>query len=467
MTIKGIDLGRNTPLLDSMLRQRLTSCRSFGCRMYSTKPAVSTNATTAHDVSNKQRLFFTDPISPGSVFFLPNGTKIFNKLVQFMKLQQEHKYGFKEVVTPLVYRKSLWEQSGHWDNYKDDMFRVEGNDSSKEEYGLKPMNCPGHCLIFKKFDRSYSELPVRLSDFSALHRNEASGALSGLTRVRKFHQDDGHIFCTPEQVEEELAKCLKLVDMCYTKIFPLGKDSQFESYVMELSTRPESYIGELAMWNHAEDVLKGVLERTGKQWELNDGDGAFYGPKIDIKVSDQTGKYHQVATIQLDFQLPERFDLRYKDKDNTYKRPIMIHRAVFGSLERFMAMLIDSCEGKWPFWLSPRQAMVIPVNTRKDDQMKASKELVSYLRHEADAENDTPVPLNSFHFNVDIDDRAEPVGYRIKDALMKDYSYLIIIGDKEVETSKFAIRTRQDRKLEHLTSEEIFAKFSDLERHYR
>lgn len=450
-----------------MLRQQLSSYRLLSIRFQSSKSAVSTNAATTHEVSNNQRLFFTDPLSPGSIFFLPNGTKVFNKLVQFMKLQQQHKFGFKEVITPLVYKKSLWEQSGHWLNYKDDMFRVEGNDSSKEEYGLKPMNCPGHCLIFKKFDRSYSELPVRLSDFSALHRNEASGALSGLTRVRKFHQDDGHIFCTPEQVEEELVKCLKLVDLCYTKIFPLQKDSQSESYSMELSTRPESYIGDLKMWNHAEDVLKGVLDKSGKQWEINEGDGAFYGPKIDIKVSDQTGKFHQVATIQLDFQLPERFDLRYKDRDNSYKRPIMIHRAVFGSLERFMAMLIDSNEGKWPFWLSPRQAMVIPVNTKKEDQIQASRRLVSHLRHDADANDDAPVSFNSFHFNVDLDERAEPVGYRIKDALMKDYSYLIIIGEKEVQTSKFAIRTRQDRKLEHLTEQEIFAKFTELERTYK
>lgn len=447
-------------------------CRQFVIRRlingahYSTKPPVPTNADTVHEVSNKQRIFFTEPISPGSVFFLPNGTKIFNKLVQFMKLQQQHKYGFEEVITPLVYRKSLWEQSGHWDNYKDDMFRVIGNDASKEEYGLKPMNCPGHCLVFKKFDRSYSELPIRLSDFSPLHRNEASGALSGLTRVRKFHQDDGHIFCTPEQVEEEMVKCLKLVDLCYTKVFPLSKESQTAAYSFELSTRPENYIGDLKVWDHAEEVLKGILGKSGKKWEINEGDGAFYGPKIDVKVSDKTGKSHQVATIQLDFQLPERFDLRYKDRDNTYKRPIMIHRAIFGSLERFLAMLIDSNEGKWPFWLNPRQAMVIPVNTKKTGQVKASRELVAYLRHEADASDDKPVPLNSFHFNVDIDERAEPVGYRIKDALIKNYSYLIIIGDKEVESSNFAVRTRQDRNLEHLTSEEIFTKFSELEKNY-
>lgn len=434
----------------------------LGSHHYSTNANVGSGGTSL-DISKQQRLFFTDPVSPGSIFFLPNGTKIFNKLIQFMKLQQQYKYGFQEVITPLIYRKLLWEQSGHWENYKEDMFRVEGHDTLKQEYGLKPMNCPGHCLVFKRFDRSYNELPLRLSDFSALHRNEASGALSGLTRVRKFHQDDGHIFCTPEQVEQEMNQCLKLVDMCYSKIFTFGEEA---GYSMELSTRPDNYIGDLNVWNHAENVLKEILEKSGKIWKLNEGDGAFYGPKIDIKVKDHNGKAHQVATVQLDFQLPERFELRYKDKDNNYKRPIVIHRAVFGSVERFMGMLMDSNQGKWPFWLNPRQAMVIPVNTKKIEQVRVSHDLLMKLRGIDNDDSATPVALNSFHFNADIDDRAEPVGYRIKDALIKNYSYLIIIGDKEVETNKFAIRTREDRKLEHLTGDEIFAKFCDLERNY-
>lgn len=384
-----------------------------------------------------------------------------------MKLQQQFKYGFKEVVTPLIYRKSLWEQSGHWDNYKEDMFRVEGHDTSKEEYGLKPMNCPGHCMVFKRFDRSYNELPLRLSDFSPLHRNEASGALSGLTRVRKFHQDDGHVFCTPDQVESEIAKCLKLVDMCYTKVFPLSQELANDAYTLELSTRPEHFIGDIKVWDYAESVLKNILNKFGKPWELNEADGAFYGPKIDIKVTDHTGKYHQVATIQLDFQLPERFDLKYKDSDNTYKRPIMIHRAVFGSVERFMAILIDSNHGKWPFWLNPRQAMVIPVNTKRQGQVDACRDLMIKLRGQGNEDSSDPVEMNSFHFNVDLDERPEPVGYRIKDALMKNYSYLIIIGDKEVETGKYAIRTREDRQLQHLSDDEIFGKFCELEKHYK
>lgn len=434
---------------------------------YCTKHAKDTAASTSHDVSNKQQLFITDPISPGSVFFLPNGTKIFNKLVNFMKLQQQNKYGFEEVITPLIYRKTLWEQSGHWENYKDDMFRVEGHDVNKEEYGLKPMNCPGHCIVFKRFDRSYNELPLRFSDFSPLHRNEASGALSGLTRVRKFHQDDGHIFCTPEQVEEEISKCLQLVDMCYTRIFPLGAENTPTVYSLRLSTRPEDkYIGDLKVWDHAEDVLKHILNNSGKSWSISEGDGAFYGPKIDVLVSDHTGKSHQVATIQLDFQLPERFNLKYKDKDNTYKRPIMIHRAVFGSVERFMAMLIDSNGGKWPFWLNPRQCMVIPVNTKSKEMCEAADAIAKKLRGE-DTAADEPVQLNSFHFNADVDSRAEPVGYRIKDALVRNYSYLVIVGEKELESGKFAIRTRESRKLEYLNADEIFEKFSELERNYK
>ncbi|SCV04809.1 LANO_0G12574g1_1 [Lachancea nothofagi CBS 11611] len=435
---------------------RLRYCAS--CR-------VETVASVSHEVSAKQQLFITDPISPGSIFFLPNGVKIFNKLVKFMKLQQQNKYGFQEVMTPLIYRKSLWEQSGHWENYKEDMFRVEGQDLDKEEYGLKPMNCPGHCVVFKRFARSYSELPLRFSDFSALHRNEASGALTGLTRVRKFHQDDGHIFCTPDQVESEITKSLELVDLCYSKIFLLGPNNSPTQYSLRLSTRPEHYIGDSKVWDLAEDVLRGILEKSNKEWAVNEGDGAFYGPKIDVLLKDHNGKSHQVATIQLDFNLPERFDLKFKDKDNTYKRPIMIHRAVFGSLERFMAMLIDSNGGKWPFWLNPHQCMVIPLKTNNKEMVEKAKEITKILRGE-NVPIDQPVKMNTLHFNVDIDDRAEPVGYRIKDAIMRKYSYLIMVGAKEIETGKFAVRTQDSRELSHLTVDEIFSTFAELEQNY-
>ena len=427
---------------------------------------IDSAANTANEVSQKQELYITDPISPGSVFFLPNGTKIFNKLVSFMKLQQQNKYGFQEVVTPLIYRKTLWEQSGHWENYKDDMFRVEGNDLSKEEYGLKPMNCPGHCVIFKRFDRSYNDLPLRFSDFSPLHRNEASGALSGLTRVRKFHQDDGHIFCTQEQVHQEIKKCLELVDMCYTSVFPISGNDTKPAYSLTLSTRPEKFVGEIDVWNHAEDTLKSILSESGHSYTINEGDGAFYGPKIDILVHDHTGKSHQVATIQLDFQLPERFKLEYKSKDNDYKRPIMIHRAVFGSVERFMAILIDSNKGKWPFWLNPNQCMVIPVKTQDKKIMDLAEKTVKTLRAE-NTDPKSPIPPNSFHFSVDMDCRDESVSKRIRDAIKKHYSFIIMIGDKEVESDKVAIRTRESRNVNQLTLKEVFDKFVDLETNYK
>ncbi|AJS53920.1 ASG_G0031360.mRNA.1.CDS.1 [Saccharomyces cerevisiae] len=445
--------------------------RAFYSTRKATKNASSaTPATMTSMVSQRQDLFMTDPLSPGSMFFLPNGAKIFNKLIEFMKLQQKFKFGFNEVVTPLIYKKTLWEKSGHWENYADDMFKVETTDEEKEEYGLKPMNCPGHCLIFGKKDRSYNELPLRFSDFSPLHRNEASGALSGLTRLRKFHQDDGHIFCTPSQVKSEIFNSLKLIDIVYNKIFPFvkGGSGAESNYFINFSTRPDHFIGDLKVWNHAEQVLKEILEESCKPWKLNPGDGAFYGPKLDIMVTDHLRKTHQVATIQLDFQLPERFDLKFKDQDNSYKRPIMIHRATFGSIERFMALLIDSNEGRWPFWLNPYQAVIIPVNTKNAQQLDMCTALQKKLRNEREADDMEPVPLNDWHFNVDLDIRNEPVGYRIKSAILKNYSYLIIVGDEEVQLQKYNIRERDNRKsFEKLTMSQIWEKFIELEKNYK
>ncbi|VEU19384.1 DEKNAAC100359 [Brettanomyces naardenensis] len=423
----------------------------------------STNANQS--IATKQRLYMLDPYSPGSPFFLPNGTRIINKLIKFMKLQQS-KQDFTEVITPLIFKKDLWEISGHWQNYKEDMFKVESNDKSKlleEElndiYGLKPMNCPGHCLVFGRFVRSYRELPIRLSDWSSLHRNEASGALTGLTRVRRFHQDDGHIFCTRGQIGEEIAKTLKLIKICYG-VFG------FDKYRMVLSTRPsEKYMGKLEEWDLAEKQLAGVLDDTvgSKKWSINEGDGAFYGPKIDITLTDKFGKEHQVATIQLDFQLPQRFDLKYQSENDTLETPIMIHRAILGSVERFMAMLIDHYEGKWPFWLSPRQAVVIPINS---SHVEYAEKLQLKLSNEShDFENATK--LSDEHFYVDVDSRNETVGFRTKDAIAKGYNYIIMVGDKEMESNKLAIRSRNDRKVEQLTAEEVLAKFRQLEETYQ
>ncbi|CAI9101279.1 OLC1v1038567C1 [Oldenlandia corymbosa var. corymbosa] len=279
------------------------------------------------ELGKKQELFFFHPLSPGSCFFLPHGTRVYNKLLEFIRNEYWDR-GYEEVVTPNNFNMELWEKSGHAQNYKENIFVFE---IEHQEFGQKPMNCPGHCVMFKHRVRSYRELPLRLADFGVLHCNEASGALSGLTRVRRFQQDDAHIFCTESQ----------------------------------LSTRPEEkFVGELETWDKAEAALTEALNEFGQPWEVNEGDGAFYGPKIDISVKDAMRRKFQCATLQLDFQLPSRFDLSYTTEDEIRERPVMIHRAILGSVERMFAILLEHYKGKWPFWLSPRQAIVCPVSLR-------------------------------------------------------------------------------------------------------
>eukprot|EP00835_Amoeboradix_gromovi_P000351 NODE_12_length_45166_cov_0.552511.p6 type:complete len:565 gc:universal NODE_12_length_45166_cov_0.552511:27322-25628(-) len=272
--------------------------------------------------------------SPGSAFFLPHGTRVYNKLVDYMK-EQYRKRGFHEVITPNMYNTRLWETSGHWMNYQENMFSF---DVEKEKFALKPMNCPGHCLMFKNRDRSYRELPLRLADFGVLHRNEFSGALSGLTRVRRFCQDDAHIFCTINQIKQEMLGCLDFLKEVYG-VFGFKFD-------LRLSTRPEKYLGEVETWNEAEKLLQSALDEFGNPWTINEGDGAFYGPKIDITVKDALNRSHQCATIQLDFQLPQRFGLEYRSETGL-DRPVMIHRAILGSVERMFAVLLEHYAGKW------------------------------------------------------------------------------------------------------------------------
>ena len=346
-------------------------------------------------LGKEQELFFFHDLSPGSCFFLPHGTRIYNSLMAFLR-SEYWKRGYEEVITPNMYNSKLWQTSGHWQNYKDNMFTF---DVEKDQFGLKPMNCPGHCLLFGHRERSYRELPWRVADFGVLHRNEFSGALTGLTRVRRFQQDDTHIFCTDEQIESEIGG---LFDFLKTVYGTFGF-----KFKLVLSTRPEKYVGDIETWNVAEKKLETALNTFtaagGSPWELNPGDGAFYGPKIDISISDALDRDYQCATIQLDFQLPQRFKLEYmtaeksdKPKEDSgakehsqkvtmpipaettptaqgpttegrdilppgYARPVMIHRAIYGSLERFIAILTEHFGGKWPFWMSPRQLMVIPV----------------------------------------------------------------------------------------------------------
>lgn len=411
--------------------------------------------------------------SPGSPIFLPNGAKIFNKLVDFLRGQYV-RYGFEEVITPIIYKKSLWAKSGHLENYKENMYSVTGyankgsessccgGDAAKDappeleedgEYGLKPMNCPGHCLIFASQLRSYRDLPIRYADFSSLHRNEISGALSGLTRVRRFHQDDGHIFCRPIQVEEEIKKTLDFVRVVYS-VLNLGAD-----FRLALSTRPEEhFIGSEEEWARAEKSLEKALDTSGLPWTLNPGDGAFYGPKIDIVIKDTDGKEHQTATIQLDFQLPKRFELEYQAPAPEYEargeetteagllesygpvQPVMIHRAVLGSVERLMALLIEKYNGKWPFWLNPRQAIVLQVTTSESVHDWAQHVRNVLLGNDnaneyenLKAGNGVSTPLRLTGLSVDIDSSAQSLGKKIRDAKAAGYGAILVVGDADVK----------------------------------
>ncbi|CAG8982318.1 hypothetical protein HYALB_00005319 [Hymenoscyphus albidus] len=405
----------------------------------------------------QQELFTLSKYSPGSTIFLPNGTKIFNNLTNFLRSQYEY-YGFQEVISPTIYKKSLWEKSGHWENYAEDMYSVTGrgaegkktqNIGEDEEYGLKPMNCPGHCLIFASKQRSYRDLPVRYADFSPLHRNEISGALSGLTRGRRFHQDDGHIFCRPSQIREEISKTLEFVRLAYD-VLGLG------SYRLALSTRPrEHFIGTVEEWSNAEAALKESLDASGEPWTLNEGDGAFYGPKIDIILKDTDGKEHQTATIQLDFQLPKRFELSYhapapeleqKGLSTTDAEllsvegpvtPVMIHRAVLGSVERSMALLIEHYNGAWPYWLNPRQMMLVTVNDQEPvvEYAREVKRILQGLDEPKGATSSWKgTTKHSNGQSVDIDDSARSVKKKLSEAKRSKYAIVIVIGQKDVES---------------------------------
>ncbi|KAK3310465.1 uncharacterized protein B0T15DRAFT_564454 [Chaetomium strumarium] len=400
-----------------------------------------------------------DQTVPGSPILLPNGARIFNRLLDFLR-KQYVRYGFQEVITPTIYKKALWATSGHLENYADDMYTVTGASHSHdeateggegEEYGLKPMNCPGHCLIFASKKRSYRDLPIRYADFSPLHRNEISGALSGLTRVRRFHQDDGHIFCRPSQIADEVSKTLDFVRLSYG-VLGLGP------YRLVLSTRPEKYIGSEVEWEEAEKALKKALHGSGNPFTVNEGDGAFYGPKIDIILKDSDGKEHQTATIQLDFQLPKRFNLEYmapapqleirgettNDPELLAEyglvRPVLIHRAVLGSAERLMALLIERYNGKWPFWLNPRQAVIITVNDQEHVLEWARQMHRLFLGlpddHQPPSYNHGYAPTG---LAIDFDDSPRTVGAKVAEAKAKGYGLIITIGPRDVAAKTVSV----------------------------
>jgi threonyl-tRNA synthetase len=431
-------------------------------------PTTGTPPTPPLDhraLAQTHNLFITSPYSPGSPLILPNGAYVFQKLQSFLRAQYPQ-FGFQEVITPIIYKKSLWEKSGHWENYAEDMFSVQGRGTTAQipeaeggedgEFGLKPMNCPGHCLLFRDEIKSYRDLPVRLADFSALHRNEISGALTGLTRVRRFHQDDAHIFCRPDQILAEIEQTLKFVGMVYNT-FGLGP------YKLLLSTRPkDSFIGTIEEWDLAEEQLTTALNNIGSEWAINEGDGAFYGPKIDIILKDSNGKEHQTATIQLDFQLPQRFDLQYQASpeeleagpqssmdaglDPALRRPVIVHRAIYGSIERFMALLIEHYAGKYPFWLSPRPAIILSLNSDPKVLAHVSRiqSVLSGLTPSdapaTSASSPKPLPLSTIHLPVDIDTSDRSLGKKIKEARSKKYNHIIVVGGKEVESDSMNLQ---------------------------
>ncbi|KIH94797.1 threonyl-tRNA synthetase [Sporothrix brasiliensis 5110] len=426
-------------------------------------------------IGQDQELFFFHKMSPGSPFFLPHGMRIFNALKSFI-VSEYHKRDYVEVMSPNMFNADLWRTSGHWQHYQEDMFTLE---IEKQQWGLKPMNCPGHCLIFGSRERSYRELPLRMAEFGVLHRNEASGALSGLTRVRRFIQDDTHIFCQEDQIGEEIRDQFDFLQTVYGK---LGM-----KFRLKLSTRPEQYLGHIDTWNRAEATLQKALdefsEKTGDEWELNPGDGAFYGPKVDIQIMDALRRWHQCATVQLDFQLPQQFNLSYMSAassnpadaakaDETpaerpaeapaaaeaapaeaasaeaapadgaipaggpvvlplapgYARPVMIHRAVLGSFERFIATLSEHFGGKWPFWMSPRQILLVPVMADAEDYVREVHKV-----------------LKAKGFYVDSDLGANTMNKKIRNGQVLQYNYIFVLGSKEMQDRSVSIRIRDSK----------------------
>ncbi|XP_067931122.1 threonine--tRNA ligase 1, cytoplasmic-like isoform X2 [Watersipora subatra] len=386
-------------------------------------------------IGKEQELFFFHELSPGSCFFLPRGAHIYRKLEELMRKEYK-KRGFQEVVSPNIYNSKLWEISGHWQHYSEDMFRME---SEKQLFGLKPMNCPGHCVMFGYRVRSWRELPLRFADFGVLHRNELSGALHGLTRVRRFQQDDGHIFCMPEQVGSEMQGCIDFLQHIYGLF-------GFE-FKLKLSTRPEKYLGDLETWNEAEKQLKLSLNNSGMQWELNPGDGAFYGPKIDITIQDALKRSHQCATIQMDFQLPLRFNLQYQsDETGVLKRPVIIHRAILGSVERMIAILTENCAGKWPFWLSPRQAIVVPIAPALDNYATEVRDRLHNAGYMADVDTDAGNTFNK----------------KVRNAQLAQYNFILVVGENERQAGTVNVRTRDNKVHGERAIDDVLARFKEL-----
>lgn len=358
------------------------------------------------------------PEGPGFPFFYPKGMVLRNILENFWR--EEHiKAGYVEIKTPMILNRDLWYRSGHWDHYKDNMYGVKIDD---EDYAIKPMNCPGGMLVYKRSLHSYRDLPIRMGELGLVHRHELSGALHGLMRVRCFTQDDAHIFMTPEQIESEIIGVVKLIDRFY-KVFGF-------KYSVELSTRPQDFMGSIEQWDKATEALKSALNKLKQPFTVNEGDGAFYGPKIDFHLEDCIGRTWQCGTIQLDFQMPERFDLTYTGSDGEKHRPVMIHRVVFGSIERFMGILTEQYAGAFPMWLSPVQVKVLSLTERTADKCL---EIAEQLREKG--------------FRVETDNRNEKIGMKIREAQLEKVPYMLVIGDRDVEQEVVSVRDRKQGDL--------------------
>ncbi len=382
----------------------------------------------AHQKLGKELdLFSLHPEGPGFPFFHPKGMVIINRLVDFWR--QEHiRRGYCEIKTPLILNKDLWLQSGHWDHYRENMYFTE---IDEREYAIKPMNCPGGILVYNSRLRSYKEFPLRMAELGTVHRHERSGVLHGLMRVRCFTQDDAHLYITPEQIKDEILGVMDLAKYIYSEVFSF-------KYSVELSTRPEKAMGDPAMWDMAEKALQEALEESRTPYRINEGDGAFYGPKIDFHLEDCLGRTWQCGTIQLDFQMPEKFDMTYVGRDGQQHRPVMLHRTVYGSLERFFGILIEHYAGAFPYWLAPVQVKILPVS---EDHLDYAREVEKNLRCRG--------------CRTEIDVRDEKLGKKIRDAQMEKIPYMLVLGDRENEERTVAVRERTAGDLGSKTLEEM------------
>ena len=378
-------------------------------------------------------LFMMTEEGPGFPFFLPKGMVLKNTLLDYWR-QCHKRYGYVEIATPIILNQELWHRSGHWDHYKDNMYTtvIDG-----EDYAVKPMNCPGGMLVYKNEPHSYRDLPLRMAELGLVHRHEMSGALHGLFRVRCFTQDDAHIFMTPEQMKDEIKNVVKLFDEIYST-FGL-------TYQIELSTMPEDHMGDEKDWKFAEDTLQAAITEMGKAFVINAGDGAFYGPKLDFHLADSLGRTWQCGTIQLDFQMPERFELEYTGEDGQKHRPVMIHRALLGSIERFIGVITEHFAGAFPAWLSPVQVKVLPITDRAAGYAKELQEA-----------------LDARGFRVEVDGRNEKVGKKIREATMEKVPYMLVVGDRDMENGTVSVRHRSGEDLGAMSLED-FIKLLDHE----